>query len=392
MMSDEVDPMRDLGLTQDRQFICEPVGLLTPADPSRDLFEHFIPNGGHIYDIIEGYDLLTTLVLNSGNTDNGALRYMAPFLKAFDATDYQVSKFFRDTTPLMPNADSMMRYFLDIMPVFLNSSLYEHAADAICEMTGVPVLSAGSTEMELDEFAMTVGEMREIRKIAREIAKIPTPSPNESHAIELNKEEVRIVSFLDDVFQNRFQGNAAAELIHNTHSIGVSEKSYNLVDIRKNTQIDLDCMMYVGGENSDCQVLNLVSDSNGLSIAFNGTDVAVESSKVAVIADDCTVVTFLGSVFFDTGPQGVMDVIADWNRDALAGFDAPDPNLRDRLLEMYPKELPEVYLIDESNSKSIAERSNVYRNKMIDKYRLRRAKVAGDSLSKAASKKKSRHD
>ena len=388
MMNDEVDPMRDLGLTQDREFVCEPLGFLTPADLSRDLFERFIPRGGHIYDLIEGYDLLTTLVLNSGGTETGALRYMAPFLKAFGATDYTVSKFYRDTVPLNGNAAETMNYLMTIMPVFMNTSAYEHAADAVCEKTGVPEMVTGSTELCLDDCHMSVDEMREIRRLAREISKIPIPEPNVSHDFELNRGEVKLVSALDEIFHTRFQNNAAADIMHNTATVGVSEKSYNLLDIRKNMQIDLDGVMYVGGENNDCQVLNLVSESGGLAVTFNGAEAAVNTADVAVIGDDCTVIAFLGSIFFDTGPQGVKDLVADWYRKTLGETDAPDPNLRDRLLKMYPDSLPEVYLMDGTKDAQIAERSSEYRRKMTEKTKLRRAKLAGDSLSRIASERK----
>lgn len=377
-MPDEYDPMREMGFVDDRELVLEPQGILTPANTTRDLCEHFIPNGGKIFDLIERYDMITTLVLNNNGTDNGTLSYLAPILKAFGATDYAVSRFFTDNIPLTDHAADTMRYLLDIMPVFMDSMVYEHAADAICEKTGVPLDVTGSCALTLDDFHMPVNEAREIRKIAADIAKLRLPSDlyDEDSPLELDADEVRLVNVLDDVFQNRLRSGSAFEMMQETSSVGLSEKAYALLDIRKSTQIDLDGVMYAGSESSDYQVLDLVREGGGLALSFNGTEAAVHGSDVAVISDDTTVLTFLGSVFFDTGVQGVIDLAAQWSRKYLENTEFPDQNLADEILRMYPRKLPEVYRIDDGNKDQISTRSEAFRNKLMKRAKLRAAKTA----------------
>ena len=377
-MPDEVDPMRDLGLVNDREFVCEPQGILTPANTTRDLCEHFIPNGGKVFDLIDRYDMITTLVLNNSGTDNGVLSYLAPILKAYGATDYSVSKFFRDNLPITSSAPNAMRYLLDIMPVFLDSMMYEHAADAVCEKTGVPLDVTGSCAMELDSFHMGVLEAREIRKLTEEIARLRMPKDEyeEGVPLELDADEVRLVNVLDDIFHNRMRSQAASELMGDIAPVGLSEKAYALLDIRKSTQVDLDGIMYAGSESTDFQALDLVKEGGGLALSFNGTEAAVHGSQVAIIDDDCTSLAFIGSVFFDTGVQGVIDVAEQWSRDFLKKGNFPDPNLRDRLLEMHPNRLPEVYVLGPDNVDDVAVRSDMFRTKLIKRAKLKAAKKA----------------
>ncbi len=379
-MSDggEVDPMRDLGLVEDKEFVCEPQGIVTPANTARDLCEHFIPNGGKLFDLVERYDAITTLVLNNSGADNGTLRYMAPFLKAYGATDYTVSRFFSENIPYNGSAGSAMEYLENLMPVFMDSMVYEHAADVICESTGVPLDVCGSTPMELDTCSMAPVEAREIRRIAADIVKLRMPKDEyeEGTPLELDRDEVRLVNVLDGVFHDRFKTYAAYELIENTAAVGLSEKAYALLDIRKSTQVDLDGIMYAGSESTDFQALDLVAESGGLALSFNGTEAAVHGSSVALIDDDCTSLAFIGSVFFDTGVQGVIDLADNWNRSYLSTASVPDPNIRDHLLAMHPKKLPELYVLNEDNVHQVATRSDKYRRKLMKQAKLRAAKPA----------------
>ena len=375
-MADEVDPMRDLGLVHDKQVILEPQGILTPSNTTRDLMEHFIPEyGGKLFDLVDRYDAITTLILNNSGTDNGALRYLAPFLKAFDVTDYGVYRYFNENMPVTPGAPEAMRYLMDTMPLFFDSMMYEQAADVICDKTGVPIDVAGSTPLHLDDVKMKPAEAREIRGMAKEICKLRVPKDTDDGSLELTSDEVKLVQKLDEIFQTRLKDGAARELMQSTEAVGLSEKAYALIDIRKSTQVDVDGIMYAGSDTSDFQVLDLVKESNGLAISYNGSEGAVHGSAVALIDTDCTSLAFIGSVFFDTGVQGVLDLADNWNLDYVRSTEFPDMNLRDRMLELHPKGLPEFYRITEQNALEVSQRSEQVRDKLVKQYKMRSAKI-----------------
>lgn len=374
-MMDEVNPMAEMGFVQDKQIIFEPQGFLTPCNTIRDAAEEFITDGGRLFDILDRYENVTTYVLNrdiSGNSSDST-RLLAPFLKAFDTTDYALKKFYDDSLEIMPGAEKAVHYFLDSMPVFMDSRIYEHAAYALCDKLNVPSSIIGASMLSLDDAQMSRQTCKEIRGMAADITglRISEAKYKLNVPVELDDAEVGMVSTLDDIFLKKFQKSEGLEVMQNTTSAGSSEKAYALLDIRKGTQVDLDGTVYIGGEQVDFQVLDLVKDGNGLAMSFNGSEFAVHGSNVAVISEDCTVAAVLAAKFYDTGIQGVFDLVDHWDRKYLEDHDFQFGNLVDEMLERNPDSLPEVYRIDRDNVDEIASRSDAFRTEMFRNHRAR---------------------
>ena len=371
MMPDEIDPARDLGFIQDKQFICEPQGFLTPCNTARDLCRAVIPHGDKLYDILDRYDNVTSYVLNRDDTGHSGdvMRLISPFLKAFGATDYSIQRFYDSSLKMMPGAENAMRYIVSQMPTFMETAMYDQAANTLCNRLSLPRSMVGATTIDLDGTEMTPKECRDLRGMATDITglKLPRDKYELNVPLELSAAEVDMVSALDDIFTRKLQSTAAFDMIQNMMSIGANEKAYALLDIRKTTQVDLDGTMYVGGEIIDYQVMDLVKDGSGLSVSFNGSEFAVHGCNVAVMSDDCTVVSFLASVFYDTGIQGVFDMVENWNRKFLCETNVPDRNALNAMLAKHPKNLPTVVRVTKDNVSEIAAKSDAYRKKAIRK-------------------------
>ncbi len=365
-MPDEINPMQDMGLTHDKQLICEPQGFLIRNDCARMLCGHFIPKGERLYDLIDRYDNITSYVLN--RTDIGhsgdAIRMVAPFLVAFGVSDYQAEKFFSENMKLMADAPHVVGYFRDILPSFYDSCMYDHAADALCSLTGLARESVGCTQLELDNAAsdMSWDERSMLRKIAAELADMPIPTTRYKLNVPmaLSKDEVDMVKALDDVFVRRLQGTSAYDMISEMPAVGANEKAYALLDIRKTTQIDMDGTAYIGGETIDYQALDLVKDGGGLAIAYNGSEFAVHGANVSVISESSLAGAVLVEQFYDTGIEGVYDLIDHWNRDDLKAYTRyPDPGLMEAMLK--EPELPMVRRITKDNVTEVASESSACR-------------------------------
>lgn len=365
-MPDEINPMQDMGLTHDKQLICEPQGFLVRNDCARMLCGHFIPRGERLYDLIDRYDNITSYVLN--RTDVGhsadAIRMVAPFLVAFGASDYQAEKFYSENMKLMADAPQVVSYFRDVLPSFYDSCMYSHAADALCSLTGLARESVGCTQLELDSAAsdMSWDERSMLRKIAAEIADLPLPTTRYrlNVPMTLSKDEVDMVEALDDVFVRRLQGTSAYDMISEMPAVGANEKAYALLDIRKTTQIDMDGTAYIGGETIDYQALDLVKDGGGLAIAYNGSEFAVHGANVSVISESSLAGAVLVEQFYDTGIEGVYDLIDHWNRDDLKAYTRyPDPGLMEAMLK--EPELPMVRRITKDNVTEVASESSACR-------------------------------
>lgn len=368
-MPDEVNPMADLGLLHDKQAVLEPQGFLTARNAARDLCERFIPKGGKFYDLIDRYVLVTSYVLNRENRGRATdtVQMVAPFLRAFGVADYDIMEFYRQNLTPVGGAKETVRYIMDMMPVFMDSCMYEHAMDVLCEKLGIPGAVAGSTNLDLSDRTCDLPrqECWDLRTIAKDVVELPMPRDKyELHVpLELSAAETRMIAALDDVFLNKLNGTAAAEIISNTTSMGANEKAYTLLDIRKTTGVDLDGTVYIGGDLIDYQVMDLVKDGDGLSMAFNGGEFAVHGANVAVLSKDCTVAAVLTAEFYSSGIQGVFDLIDNWNREYLKTADCPDRNLMDRMLALNPRKLPEVYRVTRSNVGEVSARSDAFRKK-----------------------------
>ena len=369
---DEVNPMAEMGFMHDKQIIIEAQGFLTPCNSIRNLAIQFLKDGGKIYDILDRYDNVVNYVLNRNDAANtsDSSKLLAPLLKAHGVTDYEVQKYYTDNLPLMPGAKEAMDYFMNIMPTFIDTKMYEPGAHALCERLDIPVSMASSSGLDLDDTNMSRQTSKEIRILTEAIARLRMPKQEYEIDVpsELDDDEVAMISTLDDIYLKKLQNSEAQDMIQTMATVNANEKAYALLDIRKNTQVDLDGTIYIGGEFVDFQVMDLIKDGNGLALSFNGSEITVHGSNVAVLSDDCTVATVLVSKFYDTGIQGVFDLVDNWSRETLESEDMPDRNLVNDLLARHPKKLPEVYRVTRDNVDKIAAKSDAFRQKIFKKH------------------------
>ena len=259
---------------------------------------------------------------------------------------------------------------MNIMPTFIDTKMYEHGAHALCERLDIPVSMASSSGLDLDDTNMSRQTSKEIRILTEAIARLRMPKQEYEIDVpsELDDDEVAMISTLDDIYLKKLQNSEAQDMIQTMATVNANEKAYALLDIRKNTQVDLDGTIYIGGEFVDFQVMDLIKDGNGLALSFNGSEITVHGSNVAVLSDDCTVATVLVSKFYDTGIQGVFDLVDNWSRETLESEDMPDRNLVNDLLARHPKKLPEVYRVTRDNVDKIAAKSDAFRQKIFKKH------------------------
>ncbi len=369
---DEVNPMAEMGFMHDKQIIVEAQGFLTPCNSIRNLAVHFLKNGGKVYDLLDRYDNIVNYVLNRNDASNmsDSSKLLAPLLKAYGVTDYEVLRYYSENLPVMPGAKDAMKYFLNTMPTFIDTKMYEHGAHALCDLLDIPVSLASSSGLDLDNTNMSRQTSKEIRTLVDAIAKLRISKQEYELDVpsELDDDEVAMIATLDDIYLKKLQNSEAQDMMQTMATVNANEKAYALLDIRKNTQVDLDGTIYIGGEFVDFQVMDLIKDGNGLALSFNGSEITVHGSNVAVLSDDCTVATVLVSKFYDTGIQGVFDLVDNWSRKTLENEDMPDRNLVDEMLRRHPRKLPEVYRVTRDNVDEIAAKSDAYRRKTFRKH------------------------
>ena len=367
-MSGEFDPVEELGLFPDRIFVCNCRGFLTMNNYMRDLCARFIRNGAHFYDVLVRYDELTAYVLGREEATAGnCLKWAVPFLKANGATDHTVNRYGLEDMRLMPGAGEAIRYISNLMPTFINTSIYEHGTMELTRELGMPLCETFCSKMDLDHVQFGRAEARKLRDMAAEVSalRIPKTEYRLNVPMEVDPADVKIIRTMDSILQDRIPELAAMSLMESTVPVTSHKKAYQLLDVRRQTSIDLDCTFYLGGDNTDFQSLDLVRDSGGVAVAFNGTDFAVRGSNVAILSKDATVGAVFAEQFYNRGIEAVLQLANNWDRHYLKTEEFPDPNLVERMLEVHPRKLPEVYTVDRKNVDEVAARSAAYRKKLL---------------------------
>jgi predicted HAD superfamily phosphohydrolase len=145
--------------------------------------------------------------------------------------------------------------------------------------------------------------------------------------------------------------------------IGGNEKAFSLMDMRRRTEVDLDCTAYLGNNGTDYPAMDIVRDNDGLALSFNGDTYAVRGANVAVMSQNSIVAAVLISEFYIEGLEGVHSLIGSWDRDKLSKRTSSDRHLMNALLNAFPSRLPEAVIVDDDNVDRIIKESERFRKK-----------------------------
>ena len=388
-MSGEFDPTNELGLFPEKMMACGVRGFLTRGDSLRQLCRRFIPNGDRFLDVLERYDMLTAYVIGRDEAVAGnAAKWALPFLRGCGATDHSVHVCAEESLKVMPGASEAMGYMSKLMPSFITTSTYEQAMLPLEAALDAPLAEAAYSQTLMDHSNFGRMYSKNIRKLAAEISELEIPAKFYAlnQETSLDEKDIRIIEFMDEVLNEKISGPGES-LMESCVIMNSSKKAYRLLDLRRSNNVDLDGTVYIAGDHSDYQTMNLVQESMGLSMAFNGSEYAVRGSNIAVISKSSTVGALLAYLFYDKGIQAVTELAENWSRDALKEFGFTDRYLADMLLaETTP--WPEVYVVNKDNMDRIAARSDkVHEMMMKERHRIRcvrRLSVRSSSLSSAS--------
>jgi len=367
-MTDEFDPVAELGLPPDRYIVCTCRGFISKNNDIRGLCSRFIDNGKNFFDVMERYDKLTSYVLNREDATSGSYyKWCVPFMKAHGATDHLMHKYSCEDLELLDNAKRTMKYISNLLPTYINTATYEHGMMEIQDRLDCPLIQTTCTSLCMDQCMMGRAESRKLRDIAKNISNLKVPSGFYELNVptELLEEDIEIIKYMDDVIANKIPDAGAMSLMESTDAQTSHKKAYRMLDIRRLTAIDLDCTMYVGSASTDFQPMDLISEAGGLALAFNGEDFAVRGATIATLSEDTTVAAIFASIFADKGPQAALELAENWSRDYLRKTEFPDVNIIETFLKEHPGELPEVYALNNSNMDEIAKRSDNYRRTIL---------------------------
>lgn len=326
-----------------RFFVSDCEGPLTVNDNAFELAGNYIEKGEAFFEIISKYDdILADEVKRPGYNAGDTLKLILPFLKAYGATNEEITKFSEDTVLLIPGARDTLQFVYCTMPSYIISTSYQQYIQALCNLTGFPFENTYSTQLDIDRYSLTSGEEDRLKELRRDII-------NDS-------------SFenLEEIFWETIPQMEIGRIFEDVKPIGGEGKKEAVEDIMNRFKFKPSDLMYVGDSITDVQPLRYALNEGGLSVAFNGNEYAIKETEIAVLADNTLPISILTDLFNKTGREEVLEFIESFKEDAKkALYDYPiDPQLTLKYPSMSNFKIE---IINSKNREKILKESIKYR-------------------------------
>lgn len=344
-------------------FISDCEGPISKNDNAFELTEHFIPSGTKFFSLISKYDdVLADVVKKPGYRAGNTLKLIVPFLKAYGATNEKIWKYSAENVLLVPGAKDTLQYMDATMPSFIVSTSYEPYINALCHLTGFSRENTYHTNLNIDKYELSEEEIERLKELREEIVEMSMIEiPRGAVSLEdLSRESRENVKRLDEIFWEKISKMESGKAFKDINPVGGQEKAKAVKEIVSELDGGLADVIYVGDSITDVEPLQLVREEGGLAVSFNGNEYAIKEAEIAVLSDNTIITTILAVTFNQSGKEGIVKLVENWSSSGLRKHCA-DSRLVELVFELYPKELPKVKMITDSNREKLSEESCNFR-------------------------------
>ena len=351
-----------------RIFVSDCEGPISKNDNAFELAANFIPNGDSLFANISKYDDVLADVLEKPSYSAGStLKLILPFFKAYGITDKQMEDFSEKNIILIANSKTTLHHVQAIADAFIVSTSYQHYIKALCKAIDFPYKNTYCTKVSLDKYAVTEGEKRRLKEIAKEIAQMRLIEiPSGARTIEdFSHHDQAIIQRLDEIFWSEIPKMAVGKMIADVVTVGGGQKAEAIKDAAKRLGAELEDVMYVGDSITDVEAFKLVRSNGGLTVSFNGNSYAVRvrNAEVAVLSESNLVTAVIADLFCKHGKEKTLKVLNSWNHKALKNSNV-DTALLKQFTVLYPDALPKVQIVTAQNMESLVKESGEFRKKV----------------------------
>jgi energy-converting hydrogenase A subunit R len=349
-----------------KAFISDCEGPISKNDNAFELTAHFVPDGDKLFTVISKYDDVLADVLKRPRYKAGdTLRLILPFLKAYDVSNEKMREFSAKSLVLIANTKETLDYLRSIAHAFIVSTSYEHYIEALCQAINFPCKNTYCTKVNIDKYVLPEKEIIELRKMALEIAQMPVIEiPNGAKSIEdFSERDRETIRRLDEIFWKEMAVMASRKILEEINPIGGFEKAEAVKDAAQRANVELSDVMYVGDSITDVEAFKLVKGGGGLTVSFNGNHYAVKNADIAILSESSLTTAAAADIFCRFGKNQVFELVEKWSRETLAKSPV-NPNLREKLLKLYPQRLPKVKIVTSENMDVLAKESAEFRKKV----------------------------
>ncbi|MEZ0329516.1 MAG: hypothetical protein ABWK15_08195 [Dissulfuribacterales bacterium] len=289
---------------------CE--GPITQNDNAFELCEAFLPKGGDFFARVSKYDdFLADIEKRPGYKAGDTLKLVLPFLLA-SGVDIQVMRDFSlKTLVVLPGAEDMLSFLVSRFSSFIISTSYRPYLDALSMRTGFASKNIYCTELG-DDIPLPNSEERSLlQRLAREIVEQPILKWPDGliSARELSNEEQKLVKRLDQIFWEILPQMPTAAVCYAINTVGGREKAVALQDSLKRTGNAISQVLYAGDSITDVQALELVRNSGGVAISFNGNAYAVRSCDYMCTGHTPVIIAAIAQIVAEKGVSGLNELL-----------------------------------------------------------------------------------
>ncbi len=336
-----------------KAFITDCEGPLTLNDNAFEVCEKFIPDGGLFFKIISTYDDCLVEAehpnYNAGNT----LKLISPFFKAYDINNLDLINYSKKNINLVFGANDTLNYVQNKTNSYIVSTSYGQYIQALCDTVRFPYENTVHTHLDLDSYTILDSEKEILKEFHNKI-------------IKLNPNDISQFNKLDEIFFDEFPTLEIYELMESVDTVGGEGKRKAVKRILKAEDLPADGLMYMGDSITDVEPLKYAKENNGLSIAFNGNEHAIDAAEIAIISDNTIITSLLVDLLARYDVDYVKEFVQRYSEKGHA--EAFYIMLNDEELvvkfdkEYQRKRLPIVEFINEENKEYLLEESKKMRN------------------------------
>jgi len=346
-----------------RVFVTDCEGPVSKNDNAFELACHFIPKGDEFFTQISRYDdVLADIVKRDGYKAGDTLKLIVPFLKAYEVTNRKIIEFSAQNILLMPGAKDVLQFLKGRMPSFIVSTSYEHYIRVLCHVLDFPYENTYCTTLNIDAYQIGREEKEKLKRFKREICAMPLIKiPKRATSLQdFSKIDQQTMKRLDKIFWREIMQIESSAMLRDINPVGGVEKAKAVRSIVSKTGSNLSNVIYVGDSITDVNCFQLVRESGGVTVSFNGNAYAVREAEIAVLSTNALVVAVIADVFERLGKEAIYSLMDNWGYTELEKY-IRDPLLQERLQNLFHKMLPKVSKVTAHNMEELAAESSVFR-------------------------------
>jgi energy-converting hydrogenase A subunit R len=283
-----------------------------------DFFQMISVYDDYLIDVPGVKEELQILEYQPGDT----LRLMAP-LYVTTYTDKELISLAKNNLGLLPGTEELIKVLQKDWEIFVISTSYTHFAYNVTSALGIPKDHVYCTELNIKDMKKGLLNIeQDVNILLKQIFQ---------KYLKNNKD---LSSVLEDLNNFFWRGNKSdyIKVMNQVKVRGGKRKEFAVEDISRRTGVSISQMIAIGDSITDINMLQRVSNENGIAISFNGNRFCLKRANVAV-----TTPNSLGVLPIFQSHNSINQFLEDWES-KFENFQNNPRNIPKGLISMESKE------------------------------------------------------